>query len=199
MSETAPTTDERAMPITALAPWFGAKRILAAQIVAEFGEHRTYWEPFAGSMAVLMAKPPVSMETVNDLHRDLINLACVVRDQKMGPRLYRMLRRTLMHEDLFDESDAFMREVERTGIAGLPEGLPRKMVERAYNFFVVSWMGRNGCAGQPSNKKGTYCARFTNKGGHAATRWHKAVSSIAAWRRRLAHVTILRQIGRAHV
>jgi len=63
------------MKIKAIAPWFGGKRNLAPRIVELLGKHRVYWEPFCGSMAVLMAKLPCVMETVNDLHADLINLA----------------------------------------------------------------------------------------------------------------------------
>ena len=43
--------------IKAIVPSFGGKRTLAPQIVAELGEHRAYWEPFCGSMAVLIAIP----------------------------------------------------------------------------------------------------------------------------------------------
>lgn len=56
--------------IKALSPWFGSKRNLAPRIVEAVGKHSAYWEPFAGSIAVLLAKPVVTMETVNDLHGD---------------------------------------------------------------------------------------------------------------------------------
>lgn len=59
-----------AMRISAIAPWFGSKRVLAPKIVEQLGQHRCFWEPFCGSMAVLLAKPTVSQETVNDLHGD---------------------------------------------------------------------------------------------------------------------------------
>jgi len=45
------------MSIKALAPWFGGKRNMAPMIVQELGPHNSYWEPFCGSMAVLLAKP----------------------------------------------------------------------------------------------------------------------------------------------
>lgn len=54
--------------IKAIAPWFGGKRTLAPEIVRELGEHTQYFEPFCGSMAVLLAKTPSSKETVNDMH-----------------------------------------------------------------------------------------------------------------------------------
>ncbi len=182
---------DRPMQIKSLAPWFGGKRNLAPWIVAELGEHRAYWEPFCGSMAVLLSKAPSRFETVNDLHADLINLARVVRDASNGPRLYRILRRTFMHEDIFAESDRLMRMFEQVppGVDGLDP------VERAYHYLVVSWLGRNGTAGQPANKKGTYCVRYTANGGHAAKRWRSVTESIPAWRRRMRNVTILNRDG----
>jgi hypothetical protein len=57
------------MKINAIAPWFGSKRTLALRIVEAIGPHKVYWEPFVGSMAVLLAKAPAKMETVNDMQR----------------------------------------------------------------------------------------------------------------------------------
>lgn len=101
----------------ALAPWFGAKRTLAETIIEEIGPHRVYWEPFCGSMAVLMSKPTCKMETVNDLHADLVNLALVVRDGVQGPRLYRSLRRTLFAEAIFREAHAVISTPWKPGPA----------------------------------------------------------------------------------
>jgi DNA adenine methylase len=89
------------MKVKAIAPWFGGKRNMAQEIVAAIGPHVTYWEPFCGSMAVLFAKPACRMETVNDLHGDLINLARVIQNEKLGPAFYRRLRRVWMHETTF--------------------------------------------------------------------------------------------------
>jgi DNA adenine methylase len=166
--------------IGAIAPWFGGKRNLAPIIVAELGEHRAYWEPFCGSMAVLMAKPKASMETVNDLHDELINMARVIQSDTMGPKLYRRLRRTIMHESLYDEA--------RRGLGQGDE------VDRAWSYFVASWLGRNGMAGLPDYRVGkAFCVRYTKNGGHGATRFLGCVDSIPAWRRRLRHVTILKR------
>ncbi len=182
------------MPIKALAPWFGGKRNLAPLIVQELGRHHAYWEPFCGSMAVLLAKPPARIETVNDLHELLIDLAIVVADPAQGPELYRQLRRTLMHEDFFAESDRIIRELESEGPELWGTGFHRlTRLQRAYHYFVASWLGRNGTAGMPASHTGTYCVRYTAKGGHAATRWQSAIRSIPAWRRRLSRVTILRR------
>ena len=176
------------MKIKAIAPWFGGKRNLAARIVELLGKHRVYWEPFCGSMAVLMAKPSCVMETVNDLHGDLINLARVIQDSKLGPQLYRRLRRTLMHEQLFKEAAARHKSREPFAMAPVPDyDLPR-----AYDYFICTWLGRNGVAGIASYNYG-FCVRYTAGGGHAAKRWQSAIHSIPAWKRRLNNVTILQR------
>ena len=174
------------MKIKAIAPWFGAKRNLANRIVKLLGAHRCYWEPFCGSMAVLMAKPVCSMETVNDLHGDLINLARVIQDKEMASKLYRRLRRTLMHEQIFHESAKRCRERGNKFVVRGPN------LDRAYDYFVCSWIGRNGVSGTPGYNQG-YSLRFTSKGGHAAKRFKSVVESIPAWRRRLRQVTILQR------
>lgn len=87
--------------ITALAPWFGGKRNLAAAIVEEFGQHSAYWEPFCGSCAILFEKQRCSMETVNDLHGGLVNLARCVQDDRASVDLFRKLYRIACSEQLF--------------------------------------------------------------------------------------------------
>lgn len=179
---------EAAMKIKAIAPWFGGKRTLAPKIVELLGDHRVYWEPFCGSMAVLMAKPACRMETVNDLHGHLINLARVIADPKAGPKLYRRLRRTLFHEDLLAEA----RESLRSGDSLFRKSLSSE--DDAYWYFIDSWMGRNGVAGTQSTCP-SFCIRYTATGGQPATRFNGAVSSIPQWRRRLRGVAISRRNG----
>lgn len=170
--------------IGALAPWFGGKRTMAPAIVEALGPHSAYWEPFCGSMAVLMAKPASQAEAVNDLNADLVNLARVVMDPKLGPALYRRLRRTLFAQDLFAES---RREV-LDGPAPADDGPDPG---RAYAYFVASWMGMNGVAGTAPANTG-FCRRFNTTGGAPGTRFVGAVRSIPAWRRRLERVQVLR-------
>jgi DNA adenine methylase len=55
--------------------------MLADRIVATFPDHGHYVEPFAGSLSVLLAKPPSAMETVNDLDGEVVNFWRVLRDQ----------------------------------------------------------------------------------------------------------------------
>lgn len=172
------------MKITALAPWFGGKRTLAPEIVRELGPHASYWEPFCGSMAVLLFKDASSSETVNDLHGELINLARVLKERELAEDLYDRLMRFVLHEDLFHEA------AERYRARGYQPATEQPSVDLAADFMVCSWFGRNGVAGTSSYNQG-FCVRYTKNGGHAATRWRSTVDSIPAWHHRLRGVTIL--------
>ena len=169
------------MKIKSLAPWFGSKRRLAPLIVELIGDHRVYWEPFCGSMAVLLAKPVCSMETANDLHGDLINLARVVQDERLGETFYDKLCRTLCAERFFRDSK------ERRLSAGPADG--EMDIDRAYDYFVASWMGLNGVSGT-SRCNYQFALRWARGGGHGAVRWRNTVESIPAWHRRLRNVII---------
>lgn len=169
------------MKIKAIVPYFGAKRKIAAQIVEVFGKHRSYWEPFCGSMAVLMLKPPCEMETVNDLHGDLINLARVIRDKELGFQLYDKLSRMLYAEQFFRESKE--RWISETN------GSP---LDRAYDYFVTSWMGINGVSGLDRCNY-QFALQWCTGGGHVARRWRSVIESMPAWHKRLQNVVIVQR------
>ena len=55
-------------------PYFGGKSRIAHEVWARFGDVPNYVEPFAGSLAVLLARPtPPRIETVNDIDCFLTN------------------------------------------------------------------------------------------------------------------------------
>lgn len=60
--------------------YYGGKTTLAPQIAALLPDHEHYVEPFAGSLAVLLAKRPSIQETVNDLDGNLVTFWRVLRD-----------------------------------------------------------------------------------------------------------------------
>lgn len=169
--------------ITAIAAWYGGKRTLAPTIVAELGQHKAYWEPCCGSMAVLFAKEPSSHETVNDLHGDIINLARVIADDQLAPQLYDRLQRTLMAEPIVLAAKAAV---------AIPYDIDQPDMDRAYHYFVLSWAGRNGVSG---TKRYNYqmAVRWTHGGGSGAVRFRSAVESLPWWHRRLQNVEILRR------
>jgi len=159
---------------------------MAPRVVEVLGPHRAYFEPFAGSMAVLLAKPPSQQETVNDLHGHLINLARTLADPHTCEQLYARAARTLCSTDLYWQSVEWLEE--------LPPALVLDNPEAAYHFLVVSWMGRNGSAGCVRTKFSP-SVRFTPRGGSSSTRWRSAVESIPEWHERLRSVSILNMDG----
>lgn len=52
---------------------------MAQEIVQIMPPHRSYLEPFAGSLAVLFSKPRSAIETVNDIDGDIVNFFRVLR------------------------------------------------------------------------------------------------------------------------
>lgn len=174
--------------IKALAPWFGGKRTLAPLIVEELGKHSAYWEPFCGSMAVLMAKAPATMETVNDLHGDLINLARVVASEHYT-ELAERLGRTYMADELFTESKTVLAGTESFRPAPSVGAVDAAHVERAYWYMINSWQGRNGVSGTYQTNI-TVATRYTSNGGSGGFRWGSAVVSVPGWHARLKAVHI---------
>lgn len=167
--------------ISAVLPWFGGKRTMAPTIIAELGKHSAYWEPFCGSMAVLLQKPPSSHETVNDLHGDLINLARVIADDRYA-ELGDRLSRVLCDEHRRNESLAALREATDP-------------IDRAFHYFIINWFGRNGFSGTTGSDRSSFAVRWTPNGGHGGQRFASAVNSIPAWHERLRRVTILQRDG----
>lgn len=178
-----------AAKIGALAPWFCASRTLAPIIAQEIGRPRLFWNEFCGSLAVTLAVAPCVNETVNDLHGDIINLARVVQREGSAVRLFDRVQRTMMHESVFDEAAARFRGRGHVPATDEPDE------DRAYDYLVSSWLGRNGVAGTSSYNQG-FCVRYTANGGHAAKRFRSVAESIPAWYDRLRNVTVLNRNAR---
>ena len=73
MTEPRPVYD---VPLKAPFPWFGGKSRVAAEVWRRFGDVPNFIEPFFGSGAVLLARPPFEgnrIETVNDLDGHVAN------------------------------------------------------------------------------------------------------------------------------
>jgi DNA adenine methylase len=185
-----------AKTIGAIVPYFGCKRMQANGIIEQLGEHQAYWEPFAGSLAVLLAKTPCRMEVVNDLNRGLVNLARVVQDDTYSVKLFDRLNRTVFCRELYHEASHYL-QMEAAERADKTPRLQCWSMENdlghAYHYFVVSWMGRNGLAGTEKEYDTGFCVRYTSNGGDPAVRFRNAVESIPNWWQRLRGVTILNE------
>lgn len=173
------------MIIKAILPYFGGKRTLAPDVVKQLGKHTQYFEPFCGSLAVLLEKEPSQKETVNDLHGDAINLARVIASRDMAEELYDQLQRVVFSEGLLEEARQVLD-------AHQPPEPPVYDFTRAYWYFLASWMGRNGTAGT-ERLDYQIAVRWTKGGGSPTQRFRNAAASLPAWHRRLQNVVILRR------
>lgn len=105
----------------------GAKNRIANWICEYIPKHDVYVEPYAGSLAVLFNKGRCHIETVNDLHDEVVNYFRVLRDN--AEELQRLIEATpysrTEYEKAYEKSD--------------------NDIERARRFCVRCWMGF-GCA-----------------------------------------------------
>lgn len=77
------------MTLNAPFPWFGGKRRVAGLVWSRFGDVRSYNEPFAGSLAVLLGRPnDPRIETVNDLDCFICNAWRAIQGDPDGVAYY---------------------------------------------------------------------------------------------------------------
>lgn len=169
------------MKIAAVAPWFGSNRMLAEQVGKLLEGCSWVGIPFAGSMAEV---PHIRASTivVSDIHWRIINLARVMADTKSGPRLIRRLRRVIFHDQIFRESQEWLKNKQ------LPTIIDE---DAAYHYFIAAWMGRSGKAGTKHELGGSISTRWDAGGGDSAIRFFNAVESIKSWRHTLKRCTFL--------
>src|SRR5215831_10305059 len=75
------------------AKWHGGKTYLARRIVGLMPPHVHYVEPYAGGLAVLLAKQPDGVsEVVNDLDGGLTNFWRVLQDTEDFQRFVRIVQ-----------------------------------------------------------------------------------------------------------
>jgi DNA adenine methylase len=106
--------------------YFGGKYRIAPWIVSQLPPHDLYIEPFGGSAAVLLAKPPSRVEVYNDLDAELVSFFRVLRERPED--LQRAVRLTP-----FSRLE-FARAHEETA----------DPLEAARRYFVLSWQGFGG-------------------------------------------------------
>lgn len=174
--------------ITALAPWFGSNRLLGPEV----GRHlqRCEWVgiPFAGGMCEV---PHIRARTVvvNDIHKAMITLGRVTSDHVLGPRLYRELRRKLLHPTELKDAQDRCRLMEALIDENSGEVSDDLLLQWAEHYFTSVWMARAGAAGTDGELKASLALRWNAGGGDSAKRYQNAVASLNDWRRTLRRAT----------
>lgn len=130
--------------------YFGGKTALADRLVDLMPAHEGYVEPYAGSLAVLLAKPQERVEVVNDLDRRLVTFWRVLRDHP--DELLRRCaltphsRAELDYAQDFDVDDEI--ELARRVWVVLTQGRSRHLGRTGWRFFANP---ANSPAGFPAN------------------------------------------------
>ncbi|MFC8873194.1 DNA adenine methylase [Streptomyces ardesiacus] len=156
-------------------PYYGAKGRLAPWIVGHMPrEHRVYVEPFAGSAAVLFARPrPAAHEILNDLDGNVVTFFRVLRDREQ--ELVRALTLT-----------PYSREEYRA--ADLEASSNLDDLERARRFFVRAAQSFNAC-GAAAGKRASW-SNGMRRGSSQATTVADLVDRLYAAAARLRKVVI---------
>ncbi len=195
--------------ISGLVPWFGGKRAMASLIVDQvcWRDGRVFKpgifvEPFCGSCAVSLAMPEISTHIVNDLHRDLINLARVLISDR-GDELIARAKRVLTSSDVFGIAHDRCVELERCVEVARPEGVDDDQLEWALCYLISAWLGKGGVAGTSDRSTKAFASRYGPGGGSPAVRWFTLVRSLAALRRRMRtvvveHTDAIELLGKVH-
>lgn len=109
----------------------GSKWNIAKALVALIPEHRSYVEPYAGSLAVLFNKSPSAIETINDLDYDVVNLfRCIQEDAE---KLSRLVMTTPYSRQIYEDS------YKIDPVAQMMLGEDR--YHKACQFLIRCWQG----------------------------------------------------------
>lgn len=146
----------------------GAKNCIADWICSYIPYHKVYLEPYAGSLAVLFNKKPCHIETVNDLHEEVVNYFRILRDH---PEELKSLIELTPYSRL-----EYERAYEKTD----------NDIERARRFCVRCWMGF-GCANLYKNG---FKSGQQTKSPNPAKAWMKLPETMKAASERLKGVQI---------
>lgn len=165
------------MEVTALAPWFGSNRMLAAHVGDKLAACNWVGVPFGGGLSELL-HIKASTIVVSDLHRHIINLARTVQSDELRRELITWLEWTGFHPDVLAEAQHRCREYENDRKVGPLEGLNPSW---AFSYFVSQWCGRSGEAGTDAEFKGNLPVRWTASGGDSAKRFRSATESLEEW------------------
>lgn len=158
--------------------WHGGKNYLARKIVEMMPSHLHYVEPYAGGLAVLLAKNPEGFsEVVNDINGELCNFWNVLRETFLFESFLRMTEATPFSEKIWNESYA----ASQVGCEGTN-------VQRAFWFFVTC---RQSLAGRMDTFAPLSKTRTRRNMNEQASAWLNAVEGLPLVHSRLKRVAVL--------
>lgn len=108
--------------------YYGGKQRMTKNILPLIPPHHLYCEPFVGGGAIFWAKPPSSVEVINDLSGDVTNFYQVCK------RDFGMLRILVM-------STPHSRKMHRQALMVIEHPDLHSSIKRAWAFWVLTNMG----------------------------------------------------------
>lgn len=172
--------------INAVAQWFGSNRENAEAVGKALGKLAWCGVPFTGGASELQFIDTRS-GVANDLHRHLVNLGRVIRDQVLCAQAADVLGRTLYHESELEAAQRRCIERDRAVGRGLMgEAIPAADVAPdvgwAVDYFVVSWMGPGAASGKNTEFSRYFASRWSATGGASVVKFRSAVESLLGWK-----------------
>lgn len=162
--------------------WHGGKHYLAGRIVALMPPHTHYVEPYAGGLAVLIAKSPDGVsEVVNDVDGRLTNFWKVLQDESMFAEFHRLV-------EAIPFSELEWREARHaSALVRQPLG-KNEMIREAAAFFVLC---RQSLAGRMKSFASLSRNRTRRNMNEQASAWITAVDGLPAVHERIRRVVVL--------
>src|SRR5262245_5270668 len=158
--------------------WYGGKFNHLNWLLPLLPDCHHYCEPFGGSAAVLLNRPPAAVETYNDMDGEVVNFFRVLRDKKA--QLVEAIGLTPFSRE------EFYRAVSVNGKAEALSDL-----ERARLFFVRARQARTGLAQTASLGRWANCKNTSRAGmSGVVSRWLGSVERLPEIVERLLRVQI---------
>ena len=156
--------------------WYGGKFNHLDWLLPLLPDCHHYCEPFAGSAAVLLNRPPSPVETYNDLDGEVVNFFRVLREQK---------------EDLLQSIGLTPFSREEFYLSLSTNGRAVSNLERARRFFVRARQARTGLAQTASLGRWANCKNTSRAGmSGVVSRWLGSVDALPDIALRLLRVQI---------
>jgi len=156
--------------------WYGGKFNHLDWLLPLLPDCHHYCEPFAGSAAVLLNRPPSPVETYNDLDGEVVNFFRVLREQK---------------EDLLQAIGLTPFSREEFYLSLSTNGRAVSNLERARRFFVRARQARTGLAQTASLGRWANCKNTSRAGmSGVVSRWLGSVDALPDIALRLLRVQI---------
>lgn len=154
--------------------YFGSKRNIAVRLCKHLPPHNAWVEAFCGSAAVTFAKKPASIEVINDVDEQIVNL----------------------FEQLRDHPKELCRQVSLTPYArqelkkARSSRKPRTKIGKARRFLVEAMMAVNGIFGEERGGF-SYSQSYARENREArVNRWYKLPERLSQVVERLRNVRV---------